>query len=54
MNNKTPPVAVYSPAYHVKLRDKVKAHTAGCGLAESVKEVRYRGDCSTAVIKRKS
>ena len=52
--NKTPPIAVYSPVYHAKLRDKVKKHTAGCGLAESAKEVRYKGDCSIAVKRSKS
>ncbi len=49
MNKTPPPVAVYSPAYHAKLRDKVREHTASRNLAESVKKVRYKGDCSTAV-----
>lgn len=49
MIHKKPPVAVYSPAYLAKLREKVREHTASPDLAESVKKVRYKGDCSSAV-----
>lgn len=49
MNNKTPPFAVYSPAYRAELREKVREHTDSPNLAESVKKVRLKSDCRSAV-----
>ena len=42
---KMPPLAVYSPDYHARLRDKVREHTANHDLTKSVGKVRLKGNC---------